>query len=101
MEKLNYMVVTVKYTHRSFTLSSGRFTYEDFDGTKHLDKKTFVKNGEAVKERAIKYLEQERGMNVVATDDTYKDITYIIVAPGDDGFNSVSGKFEKEKEELV
>lgn len=97
MEKLNYMIVTVKYTHQSFTLSSGRFTYEDFDGTKHIDKKTFKKNGEAVRERAIKYLEEKRGLKVLGTDDTYRDITYIVVAPGEDGFSSVSGNFEKER----
>lgn len=98
METQNVMIVTVNYTFSSFTLTSTRFTYEDFDGTKHIDRKMFRKNGEEVLERVAKYLRDDRGMNIVGCDNSASGKTYVVIAPSEDGFKSVSGNFEKRND---
>lgn len=88
------MVITVKYSQYSYTVSSGRFTYEDIDGERFRDSKRFNKNGEPIQDRVIKYLES-RNMKVVGFDGSTKNTDYFIVEPTDGTFKSVSGEFEK------
>lgn len=98
IETENVMIVEVKYSYGSYTLKSTRFTYLDFDGNLKSDRKRFAKNGEAVRDRVIKYLTEERDMDVIGYDGSGLGVDYVVVKAKDHSFVSVNGEFEVELE---
>lgn len=91
----NLMIVTVKYGAGRLTMTTGRFTYDTSDG-KMTDKVILAKEygRDRYIDQAVDYL-KDNGHDVVGTDDNYYGVSYIIVAPKDGTFKSISGKHEK------
>ena len=93
----NLMLVKVKYSSSSYTLSTERFTYSNFTGTDGVQDTVRITkkyNDEPYIDEAVRYL-TERGHNVIGTDLSDSKVDYIVVASTDGTFKSISGKHEK------